>query len=114
MNPCVDTILIFLKVCAAVCCGCNTIDIYKEEVDDYYRPMKQQKELNYHKDELNKMCLKILSDENCEKIFEYNHKIIEIKEIINNINCFNLEEIKQLRTTIYNYYKDKYNKFFYA
>ncbi|MBS2126626.1 hypothetical protein J8J04_02950 ['Fragaria x ananassa' phyllody phytoplasma] len=114
MNLFIDTILTFCKVCLAVCCGCNTIDIYKEEIDDYYRPVKQQQKLTYHKNQLNKMCSLILSDENCEKKFEYKHEIKDIKEIIDNINSFNLEEIIQFKTTICNYYEVKYNKFFYT
>ncbi|WP_323847575.1 MAG: hypothetical protein Q2306_01655 [Phytoplasma sp.] len=85
MNSCIGSILTFFKVFAAVCCGCNTIDIYKEEVNRYWYPVEQEIKLNYHKNKLKNICLNILDNKdnkNYEIVFEYNQIKIDIQQII--------------------------------
>ncbi|WEK82436.1 MAG: putative secreted protein [Candidatus Phytoplasma pruni] len=107
MNSYVETVLLFFKVCAAVCCGCNTIDIYKEEVDRYWHPLKQEIELNYHKNQLKNICSNILDNKdtkNYEIVFEYNQIKIDIQQIIKDIDHLNIENIMQLKKNIMDYY----------
>ncbi|WP_284928581.1 hypothetical protein [Candidatus Phytoplasma sp. AldY-WA1] len=115
MDSYIQTILIFFKVCAAVCCGCNTIDIYKEEVNEYWHPIKQEIKLNYNKNKLKEMCLNILDNKetkNYEIVFEYNQIKIDIQQIIKDIDNLNIENIIKLKESIINYYKNNYNKIF--
>ncbi|AYJ01187.1 hypothetical protein CWO85_01420 [Candidatus Phytoplasma ziziphi] len=113
MNSCIETILIFFKVCLAVCCGCNTIDIYKEETNKYWNPIKQDIKLNYHRNQLKEICSNILDNKenkNYEIIFEYNQRKIDIKEIIKDIDNLDLDKIKHLTKDIFEYYKSHHNK----
>lgn len=109
MNSFIETILLFFKISAAVCCGCNTIDLYKEETNRNWEPIKQEIYLDYHKNKLKQMCVNILENaenKNYEIVFEYNNQMkINIKEIIENIDNLNIKHIKQLKKTISDYYK---------
>ncbi|WP_017193477.1 hypothetical protein [Vaccinium witches'-broom phytoplasma] len=107
MNSYIETVLLFFKVCAAVCCGCNTIDMHKEEVDRYWYPIKQEIELNYHKNDLKKICSNILDNKdnkNYEIVFEYNQIKIDIQQIIKDIDNLNIEDIKHLKRNITDHY----------
>ncbi|WAN63450.1 hypothetical protein RS022_05950 [Candidatus Phytoplasma rubi] len=109
MNSFIQTVLLFFKVCTAVCCGCNTIDIHKEEVDRYWYPVKQEIELNYHKKKLKNICSNILDNKdnkNYEIVFEYNQIKIDIQQIIKDIDHLNIENIIQLKKNIIDYYKN--------
>ncbi|MFW8664776.1 hypothetical protein ACOES3_02880, partial [Candidatus Phytoplasma citri] len=100
MNSYIKTVLLFVKVCAAVCCGCNTIDMYKEEVNEYWHPIKQEQKLNYHKNKLKEICLNILDNKdngNYEIVFEYNKIKIDIQQIIKDIDDLNIENIIQFK-----------------
>ncbi|MEC4559051.1 MAG: hypothetical protein U9532_02710 ['Conium maculatum' witches'-broom phytoplasma] len=115
MNSCIDVILTFLKVFAAVCCGCNTIDIYKEEMKEYYRPINEEQKLIYHKNKLKNICLNILDNKdnkNYEIVFEYNKIKIDLNQIIENIDNLNIENIIQLKKKIVDYYETQHNKIF--
>lgn len=112
MNSCIESVLLFFKVCLAVCCGCNTIDIYKEEVNEYWHPIQEHKKLICHKEKLTKICSTIL-DKNYEKKFLYDQKNIDIEQIKEDINNLNVETIMQLKTIICNYYNRNYNELFF-
>lgn len=116
MNSYIETVLLFFKVCAAVCCGCDTIDMHKEEVDRYWGPIKQEIEFNYHKNKLTNICSNILNNKdnkNYEIVFEYNQIKIDIQQIITNIDNLNIENIMQLKTNIIDYYYLNKNIIFY-
>ncbi|PQP79517.1 hypothetical protein C6B37_01690 [Candidatus Phytoplasma phoenicium] len=117
MNSFIETVLIFFKVCAAVCCGCNTIDIHKAEVNEYWYPIKQAKQLNYDdKNKLKEICLNILDNKdnkNYEIVFEYNKIKINIQQIIKDIDDLNIENIIQLKKNIIDYYKNKDHKIYF-
>ncbi|UQV27433.1 hypothetical protein H7686_0001270 [Candidatus Phytoplasma asiaticum] len=116
MNSYIKTVLLFFKVCAAVCCGCNTIDLHKEEVNEYWHPIQYEQKLNYHKNKLKNICLNILNNkdnEHYEIVFEYNKIKIDIQKIIKDIDDLNIENIIQLQKDIIDYYRNNHNIYFF-
>ncbi|MDV3166393.1 MAG: hypothetical protein Q8807_01795 ['Waltheria sp.' little leaf phytoplasma] len=112
MNSYIKTVLLFFKVCATICCGCNKIDLYQEEVNESWNHIKQEKKLNYHKNKLKNICSNILDNKNnkhYEIVFEYNKTKIDIQQIVKDIDNLNIKNIIQLEKDIIDYYKNNHS-----
>jgi hypothetical protein len=108
MKKIITSSFLFLKIFSAIC-GFNTIDLHKEETNAYWDPIKQNIKLDYHKNELNKVCLIMLENMNDQDQWKhYIKKIIE--DIDNNHVVFqDIDYIIQLQMQINAHYINNVN-----